>query len=180
MVETSFDELRKVHLQEKHASTLLQLGEDFFDVYLNYINEFYSELKGDFSMQDAKAYESCRQVFLELVHLRCQKVILKAFKDSRTSTVSTDGLAQQEKELYLSMLRAFSNYEESLSFSKRAPEAKQVPPTVVDQVKVEVLVDVPQFVSANGTLGPFTAGIQVELDSETASLLTGKGAAKRV
>ena len=194
MEEISFEELRKIHLQEKHSSVLSALPENFYDVYLNYLTTFYSSLKDGFSIESAKTFENCRNVFLELVRLRCQKIILKSFKDSRTGSVISDGLTTQEKDLYVSMLKTFTSYEHSLvpfrqavgqnlSFNQNlnpnsgtivAPPAMPKP-----SVKLVILGDVPQFVSSTGeNVGPFTAGQEVELEEETAVLLTARNLAK--
>ena len=175
MDEISFEELRKIHLQEKHSSVLSPLSEAFFDTYLKYMEQFYSELKGGFSMEGAKTFENCKTVFMELVRLRCQKLVLKSFKDSRTNSIDTDGLTTQEKTLYLTLLKSFSNYESSLSVSLAA---KKKPPI---SIVLEILQDVPEFVSQHGkSIGPFTIGATIQLDEETSQLLIEKQVAKRV
>ncbi len=175
MDEISFEELRKVHLQEKHTPTLFQLNEDFYDIYLNYMEKFYSELKGDFSIQSAKTFENCKSVFLELTRLRCQKIILKAFKDSKVNAYSTEGLTRQEKILYVSMIKTFTNYDSIYSGPKQAK------PDNVVEVKLEILTDLPELVSPTGkTFGPFSKNSVIEVDEEIAKLLIEKNAARVV
>ncbi|MFH0714011.1 MAG: hypothetical protein V1722_05585 [Candidatus Micrarchaeota archaeon] len=176
METISFEELRKVHLQEKHSSMLSPLPEEFLDVYSKYLSDFYTDLKGGFSIEGAKTYENCRNVFVELVRLRCQKIILKAFKDSKTCNTDSEGLTNQEKNIYISMLKLFVEYEAGLLTSK---PMKPVQSNVAKTVKVEILLDVPEFVTPSGKgTGPFTAGTAIELDEATAILLIEKGAAK--
>lgn len=177
METISFEELRKVHLQEKHSSMLSPLPEEFLDVYSKYLSDFYTDLKGGFSIEGAKTYENCRNVFVELVRLRCQKIILKAFKDSKTCNTDSEGLTNQEKNIYISMLKLFVEYEAGLLTSKpMKPIAAQ---SVAKTVKVEILLDVPEFVTPSGNgIGPFTRGTIIELDEATAILLIEKGAAK--
>ncbi|MDP3742603.1 MAG: hypothetical protein Q8R15_04775 [Candidatus Micrarchaeota archaeon] len=178
MEEISFEELRKIHLEEKHSPLLSQLPENFFDIYLQHIDTFYSKLKDVFSMEGSKTYENSRKVFGELVRLRGQKLILKAFKDSKSGGVSSEGLATQEKELYLSMLKLFTEYDSSLLGFKPVP---QVESTVEKSVKIELLVDLPQFVSPSGnTIGPFEKGSVVEVDVPTRKILGEQGACKAV
>lgn len=175
MQEISFEELRKVHLAEKHSSILSQLSEDYFDVYLKYLRDFYTGLKADFSIEGAKTYENSRKVFLELARLRSHKIALKAFRDTRVNGVSSEGLTTQEKELYLSLLKLFNTYEETLSFK---PVSQSAQPTAV---KLEVLLDVEAFVSPSGsTIGPFSKGSVFEADSDTAALLVEKQLCKVV
>ena len=180
MEEISFEELRKIHPEEKHSALLGTLAENYYDVYLDYLEKFYGGLKGDFSMEGAKTYENSKRVFLELVKLRCQKVVLKAFKDT-AGGVSTDGLTFQEKELYLLLLKTFNRYENNLATFKpiTTPVQEQ---SEVKFLKLEVLIDqLPAFVTPLGeTLGPFSKGVTVELDEETAKLLVEKGACKEV
>ncbi len=178
--EISFEELRKIHLQEKHSPLLSQLPENFFDTYLAYIDRFYSKLKDEFSMEGSKTYENSRKVFAELVKLRGQKLILKAFKDGKGGGVSSEGLTLQEKELYLSMLRLFAEYDSALLGFKPVPQIE--PEAPVEQiVKVELLVDLPQFVSPSGkTLGPLEKGSVVEVDEATREILVQQGACKAV
>lgn len=190
MEEISFEELRKAHLQEKHSPLLSPLAENYFDTYLQYLDKFYGELKEGFSIESAKTYENSKKVFAELVKLRCQKVILKAFKESKAGGVSTDGLTAQEKALYLSTLKLFAQYESELfSFNPInagknldvldvAPQQEQTLP--LEEVKlVEVLTHLPSFVTPSGkAIGPLEKGATAEIDAETAKLLVEKGVAK--
>ncbi len=178
MEEISFEELRKVHLQEKHSSLLFPLPEEFFNTYLAYIEKFYSKLKDEFSMEAAKTYENSRKIFAELVKLRGQKIILKAFKDSKGGGVSSEGLTYQEKELYLSMLKLFAEYDSSLSGFKPAP---QIEPPIEKSTNLELLVDLPQFVSPSGkTIGPLEKGNVIEVDEATKNILLEQGACKEM
>ncbi len=177
MEENSFEEIRKIHLQEKHSPVLSNLSEDFFDSYINYLSGLNLRLKDSFSMEGAKAYENSRKVLLELSRLRCQKIILKAFKDNRSTAVSIDGLATQERQLYLALLKTFSEFEGTLSIfpPREVPEEK----VQIEPVKVEVLAEIPEFVSHDGNaLGPFQAGAVVFLEQGIARLLAEKGVCK--
>ncbi len=169
MEQISFEELRKIHLQEKHSSSLSFLAEEFYDIYLKYLDDFYSQLRGSFSIEGAKTFENSKTVFMELVRLRCQKIILKAFKDNgRSHLVNSDGLTHQERALYLSMLRSFTDYEALLSTKVSRKKAEPI-------LSIEILQDVPEFVSPSGkSVGPFTIGAKIELDEQTANLLIEK------
>ncbi len=180
MEEISFEELRKIHLQEKHSSTLSLLCEDFFDIYLAYLEKFYSNLKKEFSMEQAKTYENSKMIFKEIVRLRSHKIILKAFKDARTGGVSSEGLTHQEKKLYLTMLKSFNDYENNLADFKQSLPIEEVA-AVQNKVKIELLAEVPEFVSPSGKpIGPMLKGETKEVDEETANFLQETGMAKKV
>ncbi|MBI4406527.1 hypothetical protein HY571_01285 [Candidatus Micrarchaeota archaeon] len=175
MDETSFEELRKVHLEERHSPLLCAIPENFYDAYLSYLDVCSQHLEKDFSIEKARVFENTRRVFIELVRLRCQKVILKTFKDVRTGAITSDDLARQEKDLHRDLLRYFKEYENR--FSKFEP----VPIKEQSSVKVEILADLPEFVSPGGqTLGPLSKGQLIAVDQETAGLLLAKKICKTV
>ncbi len=175
MQETSFEELRKVHLEEKHSSLLCPLPENFYDAYLSYLEVCSETLKNNFSIEKAKVFENTRGVFLELVRLRSQKVILKAFKDCRTGATTSEDLARQETGLYLALLKHLKEYENSFSRFKPA----DVPEAPKSVVRLELLENLPEFVSPSGKVfGPLSKGQFLEVDEETAGLLLAKSVAK--
>ncbi len=167
--ELSFESLRKVQLAEKHTPTLSPLPENFFDVYFSYLNDRMAALKDSFSLESAKSYENCRKLLGDIIKLRSHKIILRAFTDSESNRIVSDGLTSQEKIFYHSLLRLFNDYE--LKMSMLSPHTQVA--------KVEIVMDVPEFVGKDGKArGPFKTGEKVELDTETSALLLQRGAAK--
>lgn len=163
-METSFEALRKVQLQERHQPTLVRLEDGFYDEYLDFLAQAEARLKEQFSLDGARALENAGKSLQDVFELRKQKIVFKALKDYQTGSVNTDSLASKEKELYTGLIKLFSTTSEL---------AKKQSPNAVD---VQVLTDIPAFVGLDAkTYGPFKAGQTIQLDAKQAAFLNKKG-----
>ncbi|MGB9577008.1 MAG: hypothetical protein ACP5O3_00625 [Candidatus Micrarchaeia archaeon] len=182
-METSFEELRKIHLHEKRVGSLAQVSEDFFQAYRALLQQQKEELCKSFSLDGARSYENLSKMLKEVVELRQNKILLKALRDLRAGSVSSEGLASEEKELYTSAIKLLKDYEDLLVAPVPKPvelEAACVAGALPSVVKVRILSDIPEaFVGDDGKdYGPFSAGQVVELSGDQASLLVRRKVAE--
>jgi len=175
MVEVGFESLRKIQLQERNYAALVNLDEDFYTAYSDYVALQQKQLSDKFSFDSAMTFEGTRKLLSDLMRRRQQKILLKAIRDFQGGEVSSTGLAKEEKELYTSVIRLLSEYEESVNPSKSAKPAPQ--PPARNRVEVRILADVPEFVGVKETVGPFKPEQTALLDAEDAKLLIEQGMA---
>ncbi|HLD76376.1 MAG TPA: hypothetical protein VI874_05115 [Candidatus Norongarragalinales archaeon] len=163
-MEYSFDQLRKVQLQERHQPTLTQLPDDFYDAYQELIQNGEDRLKSQFGLESAKTLENARKALSDVFELRKQKIFFKALRDFQTGRVTSDGLAGKEKELYTGLIKLLSS---------AVLNPKALP---IQGVTVEVLADLPAFVGLDAkAYGPYKTGETVCLNAQQAGLLSKKG-----
>ncbi len=168
-LETSYDALRQVQMQERHSPQLAKLEDDFYLRYAAWVAEMEESLKKSFSLDGAKVLENSKGVLSELFELRKQKIFFKALKDFRKGTVSSTGLSGQEKELYTGLVTLLSQYQ-------LATQPAATPP---QDAEVEVVSDVPAFVGFDAQpYGPFKAGQKATLPRKQAEFLERKGVVK--
>jgi len=178
-MELSYEALRRIQLQEKHNATLTVVDEAFYESYAVFLAQQVERLRQAFSLDEVKLYENTQKILKEIIEKRQQKILLKALRDLKTGDVSSEGLARQEKELYIELLRLLQSHEASLNSAFAGEKTVQEKPGEKDTVAVRILVDLPAFVGMDSQpLGPFTASQVVELKKEEAELLIKRNAAE--
>ncbi len=187
-----FDSLRRVQLQERQSSGLASVSEGFFDecrAFLKQTRE-HGENGDSTAMREAGNFE---EVFKNVVSARAQKILFKTFRDLKAGTVTTEGLAREEKEFYNSLTKLFTEFEASvLHFafppasiqatagieggdSARKPEKPVA--AMLKNVKARFLLDMPRFPWQDSTqYGPFKKGEVAELHKELADFLNERKA----
>lgn len=178
--ELSFESLRRVHLAEKNSPGLSSLDGEFYLRYRGYTEQLKHSLSAQFTLESAHAYESTRKLLSDISHRRQQKIFLKSLHDFHAGTVSSEGLAAEEQELYTSLLTILTSCEAKLAGEttlRPAPLSDQVATVAADVVTVQLLADVPQFVGATGPIGPFSAQQKANLSKVDAQLLAEQGIA---
>ncbi|MFH0835859.1 MAG: hypothetical protein V1834_01725 [Candidatus Micrarchaeota archaeon] len=169
MVEISFNELRKVQLQERKLGALTRLEESFYDDYKRFVENLKKEAANG-GMDSIRALENSVSVLESIVELRQQKILLKSLKDLRSGNVNSDGLAREEKELYTQLIRLLNDAGKQLldGVKREAPAVKK--PSGV--VSLKITAALPQFVGPDAqTYGPFTQGQVIEVAKAPADLL---------
>lgn len=192
-MELSFEALRKIQLQERNFGALSALQDDFYEAYSLWVLEQQRALKADFSIERMKAYENSKKILEEIRQKREQKILLKALKDYRNDTVSSDGLAKEEKALYLASISSLKEFEETAAaaINPEKPKTPAIPVEIqpsttpqtaepaADVLKVKLLLDIPQFVGIDGTAyGPYADGEVAAIKREVAEILVRKNAAE--
>ncbi|MFH1107554.1 MAG: hypothetical protein V1787_06720 [Candidatus Micrarchaeota archaeon] len=190
-MELSFEALRKVQLQERNFGALSALQDDFYESYSLWILEQQRALKSGFTIERMKVFENSKKILDEVRLKREQKILLKALKDYRNGAVSSDGLAKEEKALYVGIVGGLKEFEETAASpaGREKPEAQPIavdlqtaaeekPEPPADSLKLKFAVAVPQFVGLDGTsYGPYEAGKVASVKKEVAEILVRKGAA---
>ena len=179
-MELSFEALRRIQLQEKHNATLTVVDDSFYEAYAGYLSDQAARLKQAFSLDEVRVYENTHKILKEIIEKRQQKILLKAFRDFKTGEVTSEGLAKQERELYIELLRLLQAHEATLNAAFAVEKAAEQKPAADNGlVSVKILVDLPAFVSADSQpVGPFTASQVVEIRKEEAELLIKRNAAE--
>ncbi len=180
-MESSFEALRRIQLQEKHNATLTVVDEAFYEAYAAFLIRQAEKLRQSFSLDEVKVYENTQKILKEVIERRQQKILLKAFRDLKVGEVTSEGLARQEKELYIELLKLLQAHEATLNSAFAGEKTVQEKPEEKNTVTVRILVDLPAFIGVDyQTLGPFTASQVVELKKEEAELLIKRNAAEPV
>ncbi|NYZ74860.1 DNA replication complex GINS family protein [Candidatus Micrarchaeota archaeon] len=184
MAEISFDELRKVQLLEKKSASLAPLPETFFADCRDWMARQEESLKNGFSLEGARVRDNASRVLEEIVSLRQQKILLKALRDIRAGEVSSDGLAQEEKQLYTAAVKLLKEFECSLAGRAVAPEGSGVncEPLPDGFLSVRILADIPEaFVGSDGKeYGPYSASQVVRLARDQALSLVRRKVAEEI
>jgi DNA replication initiation complex subunit (GINS family) len=188
-----FDSLRRVQLQERQSSGLASVSEGFFDECRAFLKQMRErgENGDSTAMREAGNFE---EVFKNVVSARAQKILFKAFRDLKAGTVTTEGLAREEKEFYNSLTKLFTEFEASVLHFAFPPASEQataesgsgdsarksekpVAASVLKNVKARFLLDLPRFPWQDSTqYGPFKKGEVAELRKELADFLNERKA----
>ncbi len=181
--EISFESLRRVQMAEKKNPNLTPLETDFYQAYFNHLVNLQAKLRENFSLESAKAFESTKKVLEDTAKTREKKIIFKALADFEENGIDTSGMATEEKELYNSLITILSAYKPGSSKNLTDLSSNNKPlmnSKITDSKKIRLLIDIPQFVGENGTVGPFVAGTDVELKINDAKILIFQGAAQEI
>ncbi len=175
-----FDALRRVQLHEKNHAALSPLDADFYAACKAAMDEL--EKQSCEGMIDAgRERSNMARLLREVISTRQQKILVKAQRDLRTGEVSSDGLAFEEKQLYVSLIKLLEAHESTiLPRETIAPIAPQATEGAVDgMVSLRVVQDVMQFVGRDLKVhGPFKANETVKLEKDDAALLLKHGLAQ--
>lgn len=184
MVEVSFEGLRKVQLQERNYASLVNIEDEFYTAYSDFLSLQRKQLSDKFSFEGAMTFESTRKLLGDVVRRRQQKILLKAIRDFQGGEVSSIGLSKEEKTLYTSVIKLLAEYDLQVNPAKVESPAPQTPTSSAPQAPeakkqaVKLLADVPEFVGVRDTVGPFSSQQVAELDPEDAKLLIEQGMAQ--
>jgi len=178
-LEASYEALRKTQLQERKNPALAPLENDFYAQYRALLATLQEKFQRG-GLEEGKELANTESVLRDVLEAREQKILLKALRDVRSGAVRADGLAAEEKQLYLSLVEIINGFESraanhSKALKEIADEEKPANP------KVKFLKDLPALVWRDGsTQGPFKAGDVIELGREFAEFLRGKQVAEFV
>lgn len=187
MADDFFERLRRIQLSERRHAVLSQIDDNFY-------SELKERLSGlcDDTSADNREYRNFCQIGRDIIARRKQKIVAKAQRDLSNNQISSEGLASQERDFYLSMVGLLKRMDSLLesqetSFDgKKAVEqsaAKSVSAAAADDrafmtVKVKMLSDVPEFVSSDlDSVGPFSRSQVVDLPKDVADLLVNRSLA---
>ncbi len=184
LIPADFDALRRVQLHEKNHAALAPLDDEFYSACKQSMEELETRAR-DGALDAEKERANMARLLREVVSTRQQKILVKAQRDLRTGEVSSAGLALEEKQLYVSIIKLLEQHEsgvlegvsESLEVSPSADARPNAPSDGL--VSLKVVQDVMQFVGRDLKVhGPFKANEVVRLSQDDAGLLLKHGLAE--
>lgn len=176
-METSYDSLRKTQAQERKYSSLAKLEDEYYTEYRAFLEQLRKQMKDNFSLDAAKALENSEKIFTDILEQRTQKIFFKSLRDFRNSSFDTLGLAREEKELYTKLYTLLSEHSTRLA-GKTAIQTEE-PKAEEQTVKVEFLVDIPEFVGVDSkNYGPYSKNQTSNMDEKQAKMLEKRSALK--
>jgi len=172
MEELSYEELRKIQARERASPVLQTLPEGFYKEARRLIERKDEGLKKNFSLTEAKEYESILKVVEDIHGRRKQKIIMKAMK----SGAGDEGmLADEERELFK---RIHGIVEEEAGSFMKLIEGKEGRVEEESIKRIKILKNLPKFVGVDlKVYGPFKEGDSIELPEKEAQLLVRRGIA---
>jgi DNA replication initiation complex subunit (GINS family) len=186
LADDFFEKLRKIQLSERRHATLSQIDDDFYAELKRKLTALGS---GDSATADDREFRNVCAIGRDIVGRRRQKIVAKAQRDLASSVVSSEGLASEEREFYLSfvgllkrmdlVLEPSEDQEVKLRCEPHPSPERLAQESVVLSTRVRMLADVPEFVSSSmETLGPFSHSQVVELSANDAALLVNRNLAQ--
>jgi hypothetical protein len=182
-----FEKLRKVQLAERRHATLTEINSDAYAEIRARLCELEAGLS-DRQPEEQREYASLSHIAKDIVFRRKQKIVAKAQRDLSNNQISSEGLAAEERDFYLSLIGLLKNLDSVFSGNAPAKPVAAKPQTqaetafaaVADAItlRVKMLSDIPEFLSSSfETLGPFSKSQVLELPKEDADLLVGRNLA---
>ena len=178
-MEASYDALRKTQLQERKNPALAPLENAFYADYRALLTNLQQKFQAG-GLDEGKELANTESVLRDVLEAREQKIVLKALRDVRSGAVKPDGLAAEEKQLYLSLIEIINDFESRTANRSKAMKELADEEKLANS-KVKFLKDLPALSWRDGsTQGPFKAGDVLELGREFAEFLRGKQAVEFV
>jgi len=188
MADDFFEKLRKIQLSERRHATLASIDDEFYGDLKKKLTELG---KGDSAFGDDREFKNVCAIGRDIVGRRRQKIVAKAQRDLVSNMISSEGLASEERDFYLSFVGLLKRMDSVLDPVEGADvklrceahpaQGKEAPELTVLSTKVRMLADVPEFLSSSmETLGPFSHSQVVDLPKDDAELLVNRNLALAV
>ena len=184
-MELSYDEIRRIHRLEKNTSKLVEVEGDFFNSLNEFIQaekeDYINSLK-DFSVAKARNFTNLKKMVEEIFSLREKKILSLALVSARTSELSEDHMALQEKQMYQEMIKVLERHKkllEGIFDGKASVEAGKGKD--LNNIPIKILLDIPSFIGTDmKEYGPFKRDETVELPFKIAKLFISRKLGKNV
>ena len=95
-----YNELRKVHIEEKRSNNISQLKEDFYIEVNEYIEKTKKKVNEDADPAVRRELENCLKILNEVQKKRIEKILLYGFNEIYNGFDPLENLTSEEKELY--------------------------------------------------------------------------------
>jgi DNA replication initiation complex subunit (GINS family) len=188
MAEDFFEKLRKIQLSERRHATLAIIDDELYSELKKRLTELGS---GDAGFGDDREFRNVCAIGRDIVSRRRQKIVAKAQRDLASGMISSEGLASEEREFYLSfvgllkrmdsILEPVEGAQVKLRCDPRPAAGQAAKDAAALSTKVRMLADVPEFLSSSmDTLGPFSSSQVVDLPFDDAELLVNRNLALAV
>lgn len=158
-----YNELRKIHIEEKRSNNISNLKEDFYIEVNGYIEKTKKKMDDDPDPALRRELENCLKILNEVQKRRIEKILIYGFNEVYNGFDPLENLTTEEKSLYEEIKKEVTKTKKS--FEKRNVKRKE------DIIKVRVLKEIPKFKGPDGEYGPFEEGKVYELPKKTGELL---------
>ncbi len=187
MTADLFDRLRKIQLAERRHAILTALEPDLYDTVNLRVAELTANL-ADRPVEEQREHQNLFKISHDILSRRKQKIVAKAQHDLANSSITSEGLAKEERDFYLSLVGLLKEFDSIVVLSGQAatrqkqdsPQlagSQEIPPAP-EKVRVRMLAEIPEFVSSTlDALGPFGKSEVVELPRTEAELLINRSLA---
>jgi DNA replication initiation complex subunit (GINS family) len=176
MEELSYDELRKIQARERASPVLQSLPEGFYASVRKLVEKKNEGLKSNFSLTEAREYESILKVVEDIHERRRQKIVLRAMKSGAGQ--EEIALTGEEAELFERISKAVAEDGDKFKIMIGGNENK----VGEEKIKrIKILKNLPKFVGTDlKVYGPFKEGDITELPEKEAQLLVSRGIAEHM
>jgi DNA replication factor GINS len=176
MEELSYDELRKIQARERASPVLQSIAESFYASVVKLIEKKNESLKSNFSLTEAREYESILKVVEDIHERRKQKIVLRAMKTGLGQ--EEIALSGKEAELFEKISKAVAEDREEFNRMVGGRESKAGEERIK---RIKILKNLPKFVGTDLKIyGPFKEGEMIELPEKEAQLLVNRGIAEQI
>jgi len=165
----TYEAIRKLAMEEKAASKLNKLPEDFFEKVKLYLHK-KEKIAGN--KEDRWELDSAKRWLQDLLSIREQKLLMIA-SAFVSSGVMPGEFTSEEKEFFDGLVEHIKEF--------RARKKEVLEGEKEDLEAVALLQEVPKFVGVNmRNYGPFKKGDVANIPEGNAKLLVEKHAAKKI
>lgn len=185
-MQLSYDEIRRIHRDEKNSSRLVELPSTFYSELNDFIKQekkaYVSSLK-DFSITKARNFTNLKKMIEEIFSTREKKILSRALIASRTGELSARNVASQEDKFFEALLSTIKKHNTILDELFSDSELKESAPkkSELSTIKVSIKQEIPSFVGADmKNYGPYSKSENVELPYKIAKLLISRTFAEEV
>ena len=187
MTADLFDRLRKIQLAERRHAALTALEPDLYDAVNLRVAQLDNNLP-DRPVEEQREHQNLSKISHDVLSRRKQKIVAKAQHDLANSSISSEGLAKEERDFYLSLVGLLKEFDSIVVLSgqnatNQKPDSslrvsRQEIPIAPEKIRVRMLAEIPEFVSsALDSLGPFEKSQVVELPKAEADILISRSLA---
>jgi DNA replication initiation complex subunit (GINS family) len=179
----TYNDLYEILRKEKYSETLQQLPKNFIIELSEFLNDKKLEsskendLYSDSLLKSKKQLENAIALFKELILRRKKKMLNLVFVAAETGIMKRDydNMLIFEKDIFDKLVKAFEDGDKQLSrtMSEGYQEIKDQNRMIIFKQDVEPFVDM-----SGKTVGPFSSGNLVNLDSKTSEILVEGGKAQ--
>jgi len=178
VVKIDFEELRRIHRQEKNSQQLAELSEDFLNELKDYLAEKKAEYlknieKGSTTSED---FLNIQRMAREILEIRERKILKKAFHAAMSPETEQEPLLSgEEKKLFSSIYKVVCEYKKYLDGIFVAEQKGKEKEKHLNTISVQIIEDVPAFVGANmKEFGPYKKDQLIELPQDVAEILISR------
>ncbi len=177
-MKQSYENIRKIHRQEKENVELIRLDEDFFDSLPEFVLEEKSKLQDMRNSLDdsvVRKLNNIKSMLEDIIYSREKKIINKAILKTKNNEDDTKNMTLDEQKIYYKLVNVLYSYQK---FAK-GPFEGEIKEDKPRLTKIKILQDVPKFIGTDmQEYGPFEKETEIEIIEPIAKIFIKKGIGK--